>query len=74
MSGNGSAGNASALKKNGLSTLQAGVILAFATLIALAAYLFPLPVGWTTVDGLSLSPAGQTAMGILIFGMSRWTC
>jgi sodium-dependent dicarboxylate transporter 2/3/5 len=54
------------------SSKRSGVILAFAFIVAFAAWLFPLPTSFTTVGDVSLSPAGQTAMGVLVFALILW--
>lgn len=51
---------------------KSGIILALAFIVAFAAWIFPLPAAFTEVGGISLSPAGQTAMGVLLFALILW--
>ncbi len=60
------------LKTTSSSTTSSGIILAVALFVAFAAWLFPLPESFTAVGGVSLSPAGQTSMGILLFALILW--
>ncbi|TVQ40090.1 MAG: DASS family sodium-coupled anion symporter [Spirochaetaceae bacterium] len=46
------------------------VVAAFA--VALTAFLFPLPEHVRTVNELTLTPQGQTTMGILVFALLLW--
>ncbi|TVR03181.1 MAG: DASS family sodium-coupled anion symporter [Spirochaetaceae bacterium] len=46
--------------------------LGVAFAIALAAFLFPLPESIRTVNELTLTPQGQTTMGILLFALLLW--
>ncbi len=54
------------------SAVKSGIILAVAFLVAIVLWLFPLPASFTAIDKVSLSPAAQTAMGILIFALILW--
>jgi len=56
----------------GMAPAKAAIVLAFALILAFAARLFPLPPSFTAVDGVSLTPAGQTAMGVLLFALILW--
>jgi sodium-dependent dicarboxylate transporter 2/3/5 len=58
--------------RSGSSTTKSGIILIFALAVAFAARLFPLPSSFTAVGEISLSPAGQASLGILLFALILW--
>lgn len=48
------------------------IIIAAALAVALAGALLPIPASVRTIGELTLSPAGQTAMGVLLFALILW--